>query len=313
MSLFKKYTTDSLGSKYLIFNTSLDYIPLVLINKVKIGAAYSILPATAFTIKNWDHDKRLAISRKYNEIFNRNMRTDIGVIFHNYLRTNGLLEGLRLFKENIDNIIDYQLLDYDNLVFIKDNIQDSISYLNNDFKSPNLKNVSYGLGNNRTSSLVGQYFIADNFNNHSCDISYVLMIQKDYYKEFMLRELLDKPIDISKLQWWVDSKNLTRLNTYKKRAYSAIVKTIKETQIEIVSKDNINDILLSYNRPVVNTISAINDFNKLLTDHVMNEIYNFNNSPEELKLSIKKPNVVSVKLKGMKLPKPKVVVPQLVD
>lgn len=313
MSLFRKYTTDSLGSKYLMFDTSLDYIPLVLANKVKINAAYPILPATHFTIKNWDYDKRFAISRKYNEIFNRNMKTDIGVIFHNYLRTNGLLEGLRLFKEDIDNIIDYQLLDYDNLVFIKNNIQDSISYLNNHFKSPNLKNVSYGLGDNRTSSLVGQYFIADNFNNHSCDISYVLMIQKDYYKEFMLRELLDKPIDISKLQWWVDSKNLTRLNTYKKRAYSAIVKTIKETQIEIVGKDNINDILLSYNRPVVNTISAINDFNKLLTDHVMNEIYNFNNSPEELKLSIKKPNVVSVKLKGMKLPKPKVVVPQLVD
>lgn len=313
MSLFKKYTTDSPGSKYLMFDISLDYIPLVLANKVKIGAAYPTLPATHFTIKNWDHDKRLAISRKYNEIFNKNMRTDIGVIFHNYLRTNGLLQGLKLFKENIDNIIDYQLLDYDNLVFVKNNINDSISYLSNHFKNPNIKNVSYGSGDNRTSSLVGQYFIADNFNNHSCDISYVLMIQKDYYKEFMLRELLNKPIDISKLQWWVDSKNLTRLNTYKKRAYSAIVKIIKETQFEIVGKDNINDILLSYNKPVVHTISAINDFNKLLTDHVMNEIYNFNNPLEELKLSIKKPNVVSVKLKGMKLPKPKVVVPQLVD
>ena len=139
------------------------------------------------------------------------------------------------------------------------------------------------------------------------------MVKKEYIPILFFNNLLGKAIDLSQFQWWVNSENVTRLTTYQKKSYSRFIKYIKSTNIEIVGKSNINDLLLKFNKPKFNTIAQMQVFNSDLTNYVNKTLYNLDTETVELNLSIKKPNITTVPLKGIRLPKPKKIIPQLSD
>lgn len=318
--IFKIIPNGQISNNSLSFNTSLDYIPALLIPKFKIVSSHPMLSSGSFNIKGWDLKKRNEVFAKYSNLRYNHQTQGLGKLFHSHLcvkvvNGNSIIESLKTTKEDILNIIDntiYGISDTVNVIDYFGNRPSTelLGYFKNHYNYDQLSNLTYGSGPNKTTCLVSSEFVADNYNNVNCDISYVLMIKKEYIAEYILSSLLGKPINKSNFQWWVDSRNTTRLNEFKKRSYNQFVKHIKETDIEIIAKENLNNLILNFESPKISSISEIRDFNQKLNLHVKNFMYNSEEKLPELDLKISKEVIKTVPLKGIKIKK---VEPQLVD
>jgi len=138
------------------------------------------------------------------------------------------------------------------------------------------------------------------------------MIKKDYIEEFILLRLLGLPIDKSKIQIWYNSENAL-LNPMLKKVLTKFTAVAKKSEFEIVSKENLNCLINSFKVPKFATISQVKEFDQVLTANVIKELYQFDQEVPELKLELDNSPINTVKLKGIRIPKPKVVIPELVD
>jgi len=305
-------------NKYLIFNTDLEYVPVILTPKMLSENYNSYIPSDKLTSYINKFDFILKVKQeKINNFTKWRLKqfTQLGYLINNHINKKGLADALEYFKTDLVNDIITQSLELNNSVNIEKVGAHRFSGIVEKFenKSFNHRIYSSTYGPENTNILVANNFIADNYNGYDCTLAYVLMVKKEYIPILFFNNLLGKAIDLSQFQWWINSENATRLTTHQKKSYSKFTKYVKNTNIEIIGKSNINDLLLKFDKPKFNTIAQMQVFNSDLTNYVNKTLYNLNTETVELNLSIKKPNITTVPLKGIRLPKPKKIIPQLID
>jgi hypothetical protein len=301
----------------LNFNTNLDYIPFFLIPKFEVDSRYThfgidLFSTTRFKSNDWDNAK------KYNQVralSHLNNKSTLNSIFLNKLKNETSLLNYKSVKNDLLRLID----ESDYLINSVKKIQhlmtsygnSNMTYCFDGSSSPNcINNIKYKKRGNIIYLLTDNGFVASN--EGKLNIFYTLMIKKDYLEEFTLLSLLGEPIDNSKLQWWYNNEN-NLLPILYKNALKKFTKIAKESQFEIIAKENLNCLIKSFKAPKFNTISQVKEFDLILTSNVIKELYNTTNEVTELKLELNDTPINTVKLKGIRIPKPKVVIPELVD
>lgn len=303
----------------LNFNTNLDYVPFFLIPKFQVDSKYPHfgidLFSTAqsrFKSNDWNNDKKY---NKVRALAHFNNKSTLRSIFLNKLRNETSLLNYKSVKNDLLRLIDES--DYSinsvrkiqNLSTIYGN--SNMTYCFDGTSSPNsISNIKYKNRRNTIYLLTDNGFVASN--EGKLNIFYTLMIKKDYLEEFTLLSLLGEPIDNSKFQLWYNNENSLLPLVYK-NALKKFTKIAKESQFEIIAKENLNCLIKSFKAPKFNTISQVKEFDLILTSNVIKELYNTTNEVTELKLELNDTLINTVKLKGIRIPKPKVIIPELVD
>lgn len=313
----KQYSSPSENT--LNFNTNLDYVPFFLIPKFEVDNKYSYFDISMFSNLNnkfktndWDNAKKYLKRERLTKLNNKSI---LSSIYLNRLKNETSLLNYKSVENNLLRLID----EFDYFINPIKKIQNLSTYygnggLTNYFEcqqSPaHMSSVKYKNRGNTTYLLTDNGFVATN--EGKLNICYALMIKKDYIEEFTLLNLLGEPVDNSKLQWWYNSEN-TLLSTVYKNTLKKFTKIAKESQFEIIAKENLNCLIKSFKAPKFNTISQVKEFDLILTSNVIKELYNTTNEVPELKLQLNDTPINTVKLKGIRIPKPKVVIPELVD
>jgi hypothetical protein len=313
----KQYSSPSENT--LNFNTNLDYVPFFLIPKFEVDNKYSYFDISMFSNLNnkfktndWDNAKKYLKRERLTKLNNKSI---LSSIYLNRLKNETSLLNYKSVENNLLRLID----EFDYSINPIKKIQNLSTYygnggLTNYFEcqqSPaHMSSVKYKNRGNTTYLLTDNGFVATN--EGKLNICYALMIKKDYIEEFTLLNLLGEPVDNSKLQWWYNSEN-TLLSTVYKNTLKKFTKIAKESQFEIIAKENLNCLIKSFKAPKFNTISQVKEFDLILTSNVIKELYNTTNEVPELKLQLNDTPINTVKLKGIRIPKPKVVIPELVD
>jgi len=311
----KQYGSPSENT--LNFNTNLDYVPFFLIPKFEVDNKYpyfgiDLFSGNKFKTNDWDNAKKYLKRERLTKLNNKSI---LSSIYLDRLKNETSLLNYKSVENNLLRLIDES--DYSINPIKK--IQNLSTYYGNGgstnyfefLQSPaHMSSVKYKNRGNTTYLLTDNGFVATN--EGKLNICYALMIKKDYIEEFTLLNLLGEPIDNSKLQWWYNNEN-TLLSTVYKNTLKKFTKIAKESQFEIIAKENLNCLIKSFKAPKFNTISQVKEFDLILTSNVIKELYNTTNEVPELKLQLNDTPINTVKLKGIRIPKPKVVIPELVD
>lgn len=313
----KQYSSPSENT--LNFNTNLDYVPFFLIPKFEVDNKYSYIGFELFSNSNnqfktndWDNAKKYLKRERLARLSNKNI---LSSIYIDRLKNETSLLNYKSVENNLLRLID----EFDYFINPIKKIQNLSTYYGNGgltnyfegLQSPAyMSNVKYKNRGNTTYLLTDNGFVATN--EGKLNICYALMIKKDYIEEFTLLNLLGEPVDNSKLQWWYNNEN-TLLSTVYKNTLKKFTKIVKESQFEIIAKENLNCLIKSFKAPKFNTISQVKEFDLILTSNVIKELYNTTNEVPELKLQLNDTPINTVKLKGIRIPKPKVIIPELID
>jgi len=316
----KLHETSSCGS--LSFNTSLDYVPALLIPKFQVDRMYPYIQAdvfrqgsTKFRFKpnDWDSNKRYKKCQDLSTITNRN---NLSFLYFNILNNKDNLLRYTEVKDNLFNILNT----FNYSVANSKKISLKLTYYGaNDmvdkFSKNDLNTIRNFEHRVRSTGIKTKWLIDNGFvaiDDENIDICYITMIKKDYVEEFILLRLLGLPIDKSKIQIWYNSENAL-LNPMLKKVLTKFTSVAKKSEFEIVSKENLNCLINSFKVPKFATISQVKEFDQVLTANVIKELYQFDQEVPELKLELDNSPINTVKLKGIRIPKPKVVIPELVD
>lgn len=319
---YLQITTSNPGADYIeyfIFNTNLEYIPICIIPKIFNNNSYSFYSSYFSKKINWTGSKKIDISNKLNKLKSKNVLNNL--LLNELLCTNNssfneqTVNNLLTSKDKLLNTINnIDNSNINNVKFISSSVRytANISFLLEDIFMKNSANIvqKYNYTRSNKELLVDNGFLAINYNNLNADILNCLMIKKDYVSEFILLNLLDKPIDNSKLQWWINTDIV--LDESFKRFNSHFIKEIKATPYEIIGKQNLNNLIKVFDLPQPSSISEISTINKNLTAHVLDYLYDTKEELPELKLTIDNKIISDAKIKSIRIPKPKLITPELV-
>jgi hypothetical protein len=306
----------------LNFNTSLEYVPALLIPKLHVHKLHNyVMPDVfregsrdfRFKPNDWDPNKRMS---KSNDLQSLLKKTNLSLLYFDYLRQK---DSLLKYTEVTDNL-NHVLNNFNYSVSNSKQISSKFSYYGiNDmvdkFSQNSLNLIRSYEHRSRTSSVKTSWLVDNGFvatGQEKINICYATMIKKDYVEEYILLKLLGLPIDNSKIQIWYNNENAL-LDQDSKKVLSKFTSASKKSGFEIVSKENLNCLINSFKVPKFATISQVKEFDLVLTANVMKELYDLDQGVPELKLELDNSPINTVKLKGIRIPKPKVIIPELVD